>query len=351
MYSVRDSLRPLIVWGYRRLQSVSALSSLLSLDDLYFAVLLASKEFKVRLRPELKPGESFDAARVVEQKETGKDAKLLPLLVQLRSGRPPEALLYNIITTIRDRFLGFEALALASVGERSDHTGTLEQLPLIPGIAETPAAKVGLARTWLRCWQDRGFWLGAMPPAWWQTKIQGYKGKGTFKAMDRVLQTKEARQVFRRQWLPDLLHRFTEDSGSGTLRLRGSELSLLFDGAWVHCASCRSVHRPIPDLSRCLDCGRQDVETLEPDSDPVFRARKGFYRKSVMEALKEPPRQPLALITGEHTAQLNAPQNEDVFSKAEENELLFQDIDLGRPGSGSTAIDVLSSTTTMGGRD
>lgn len=345
MYSVRDSLRPLIVWGYRRLQSVSALSSLLSLDDLYFAVLLASKKLNVRLRPEKKSGESFEAARVVEQGETENDAKLLPLLVQLRSGRPPEALLDSIITTVRDRFLGFEALALASIGERSDHTATLEQLPPILGIAETPAAKVGLARAWLRCWQDRGFWLGAMPPVWWQTKIQGHKG--IFKPMDRVLQTKEARQAFRRQWLPDLLHRFTEDSGSGTARLRGSELSLLFDGAWVHCASCRSVHRPIPDLSRCLDCGRQDVETLEPDSDPVFLARKGFYRKPVTEALDEPPRQPVSIIAGEHTAQLNAPQNEDVFSKAEENELLFQDIDLGKQGDGSTAIDVLSSTTTM----
>jgi Helicase conserved C-terminal domain len=66
-----------------------------------------------------------------------------------------------------------------------------------------------------------------------------------------------------------------------------------------------------------------------------------------MEALGEPPRQPMALIAAEHTAQLNAPQNEDVFSKAEENELLFQDIALGSPGGRSTAIDVLSSTTTM----
>src|SRR5690606_17794879 len=80
-----------------------------------------------------------------------------------------------------------------------------------------------------------------------------------------------------------------------------------------------------------------------------FLARKGFYRKPVTEALDEPPRQPMALIAAEHTAQLNAPQNEDVFSKAEENELLFQDIGLtgGGFGNRSTAIDILSSTTTM----
>ena len=57
----------------------------------------------------------------------------------------------------------------------------------------------------------------------------------------------------------------------------------------------------------------------------------------------------MAIIAAEHTAQLNAPQNEDVFSKAEENELLFQDVApaLGRKARRATAIDVLSSTTTM----
>ena len=57
----------------------------------------------------------------------------------------------------------------------------------------------------------------------------------------------------------------------------------------------------------------------------------------------------MALIAAEHTAQLNSPQNEDVFSKAEENELLFQDVSpvLGNKASRATAIDVLSSTTTM----
>ena len=57
----------------------------------------------------------------------------------------------------------------------------------------------------------------------------------------------------------------------------------------------------------------------------------------------------MALIAAEHTAQLNAPQNEDVFSKAEENELLFQDVApaFGRKARRATAIDVLSSTTTM----
>ena len=106
----------------------------------------------------------------------------------------------------------------------------------------------------------------------------------------------------------------------------------MFEGSWVHCVNCKSVHRPTSGLSHCLDCGGAGVRALDPDSDLVFLARKGFYRKAVTEALEVPPRQPMALIAAEHTAQLNAPQNEDVFSTAQENELLFQDIKLERDG-------------------
>jgi hypothetical protein len=98
-----------------------------------------------------------------------------------------------------------------------------------------------------------------------------------------------------------------------------------------------------------FDCGSERTAALNPENDPVFLARKGYYRRPVMAALGEPAQEPMAIIAAEHTAQLNAPQNEDVFSKAEENELLFQDVApaLGRKAHRATAIDVLSSTTTM----
>ncbi|MCY4132280.1 MAG: DUF1998 domain-containing protein [Nitrospira sp.] len=355
MYSVRDSLRPLIACGYRWLQAVPALGLNLSLEDLYLAVLLASKKLNVRLRPGKKYGESFAADTIVEKAvrdgETEIDTGLMNLCINLRSERPPEALLDNIVTTVRDRFLGFEALALASIAERTKHTAELEKLPTIPGVGETPEAKVGIARAWLRCWQNNGFWLNAMPPVWWRrprsegTSIRGQKGK--FKAMNTILNDKAAQKIFWDKWSPKLLALFTDDSDSGYKRLRGGELSLLFEGAWVHCTRCKSVHRPIQGLFHCLDCGTHEIRIFDPDSDPVFLARKGFYRKPVIEALNEPPRQPMALIAAEHTAQLNAPQNDDVFSKAEENELLFQDIQFDSQGADLTAIDVLSSTTTM----
>ncbi len=356
MYSVRDSLRPMIAWGYGRLQRVDVLKPNLCLDDLYLAVLLASKELGVRLRPELKSAENFDAeAKVAEAIANGvldNDSALLNLLIEMRSESPPEALLEDIVASLRDRFLGFEALALASIAERAKHTKKLKELPDIASLAEDPETKLALGRAWLRCWQKKGFWLSRMPGGWWErsssegTSVRGDKG-GFSTAMSVIIQDKAARKLFSDKWLPVLLKTFTQDMGGGKKRLSGSELSLQFEGGWVHCDSCKSVHRPILGLSHCLDCGEHATRDLVPDTDTVFLARKGYYRKPVIDALGTPPRKPMALIVAEHTAQLNAPQNEDVFSKAEENELLFQDIELAARSRQMNAIDILSSTTTM----
>ena len=354
-YSVRDSLRPLIAWGYQRLQSVSFLQQNLNLNDLYLAVLLEAHSLHVRLRPEMKVGESFKADFLVrnacENGQADTEGGLAGLCMQIRSERPPEVLLEQIVTSVQNRFLGFEPLALASLAERGDLTSRLHELPSIPGIAETNEAKSELARAWLRCWQGYGFWLGAMPPVWGQRpRSQGISvraRKGKFKAMQTVIGDRTACKIFDSKWSPELLALFTEPTSNNFRRLRGNELTLDFEGKWVRCHSCKSVHRPITTISHCLDCGSSEINELEPDSDPAFLARKGFYRNSVTNALADPPKPPLALVAAEHTAQLNAPQNEDVFSKAEENELLFQDIALGERANLSTAVDVLSSTTTM----
>src|SRR4029077_1420363 len=66
-YSTQDALRPLIVAGYARLARVPAVAPDLSLEDLYLAVLLAAKELGVRLRPELRLGESFHDEVLVEE--------------------------------------------------------------------------------------------------------------------------------------------------------------------------------------------------------------------------------------------------------------------------------------------
>jgi hypothetical protein len=149
--------------------------------------------------------------------------------------------------------------------------------------------------------------------------------------------------------VPRLLGLFAEQTAPGKFRLKGIELSLEIGGSWAYCQSCRTAQRPFPGRTTCVNCGQDTAAPIDPDKDPVFVARKGYYRASTIDALRQPPVAPMALIAAEHTAQLNTAQADEVFSKAEEHELLFQDVDLGPEDTGRErpAIDVLSCTTTM----
>ncbi|MCA9178494.1 MAG: DEAD/DEAH box helicase, partial [Planctomycetales bacterium] len=351
-YSTQDAMRPLIVAGYAKLAKNPLIASALSLDDIYIGVLIAAKELGVRLRPELKTGESFHDEVTVEQAVrngiTSDDTALIQFFMKLRNSRPPESLLRAISTSIADRYYGLESLALASLVEQSAHTNTIETLPDIPGYALSAAEKLALSRAWLRCWTRPGIWLTHMPQVWWQVDVLSHSGK--FKGIhDRLLRDKSARRVFESEWLPRLLSIFAEPFGPGKYRIKGRELSLLIGGTWSYCQACRTAQRPFPGRATCVNCGQDKAVPIDPDTDPVFLARKGYYRASTINALRQPPIPPMALIAAEHTAQLNTAQAQDVFSKAEEHELLFQDVDLGGDNTGRDrpAIDVLSCTTTM----
>ncbi|NTF91623.1 DUF1998 domain-containing protein [Agrobacterium rhizogenes] len=355
MYSVRDALRSLIVWGFGRLNQSSLLSGNLNLEDLYLAVTLASRALGVRLRPEMRNGEFFAENLVDDAVADGaleNEMRLVRLRNEFVYETPPSALLDDIIKTVRDKHLGLEALALASIREAANKQASILALPKIPGFAETDSEKIALARAWLRCWHREGFWLNMMPPGWYNRKGGGTSvrsRKSSFAAMKKIIGDKAAYKIFEKNWEPRLHASFTQDVDNGFKRLLGRNLALELDGDWVRCEDCRSVHRPVPRIPQCLDCGSSNIKKLDPEHDPVFVARKGYYRAPVATVLEDASEPPMALIAAEHTAQLNAPQSEDVFSKAEENELLFQDVELtwiDRPKK-VTAIDILSSTTTM----
>ena len=354
MYSTQDSLRSLITWGFRRLQEVLAIRQQLCLEDLHLAVLVASRELNVRVRTELRGGESLMAEKVVNKAAaTGglSDEDIAELCLEVRAMRPPEALLESMMKTMADPFLGLEPLALGSIRERDRLVSSVTSLPDLPGIAETDESKLGLVRAWLRCWRKQGFWLNTMPPEWWlRSSKEGMSICGhqtaKFAGMRRILPNAEARRLFERRWLRELLPSFA-DRVEKTWRLRGSQLTLDLAGPWMLCEACRSVHRPVLTESWCIDCGSPSLRTLNPDTDSVFQARKGYYRNPVSQVLKDQRRTQVAIIAAEHTAQLNAPQHEDIFSQAERHELLFQDVAVDDQDETATAIDVLSSTTTM----
>lgn len=349
-YSARDVVRTLLVWGFTRLAQIPTIAPYLSLEDASLAVVLASKVLNVRVRPELLPGESFMLEHeVAKQVATGvldDHMRMVSLLISARSMNVPSLLLRPILECLTDTYYSLESLALAAVVETAAHSPVLVGLPDIPKVAESPEQKLALARTWLRAWQSQGFWLDKMPAEWWQNDVVPH-ATGKFESMKRFLSKAEVK-AFEGQWLPTLLQLFTEVIG-GKHRLRGSQLSLVVGGDWSYCHACRTTQRPYPGSTKCVNCGQPAAQALDPDTDAVFRARKGYYRQPTIDALHDPTRAPVSILAAEHTAQLSSAQADDVFSKTEEHELLFQDVDLGPDDNGRDrpAIDVLSCTTTM----
>ena len=350
-YATQDALRPLIVYGYRRLLRGQSTARLLSLSDIYFAVLLAAAELDVRLRPALKTTELFTEYEEIREKvATGQledESDLLDLLVQMRTARPPESLLDLIFDCVTGEHYGLESLALASLCERAAQTDKLTELPSIPGVAETPEQKLWLARLWLSAWRKNRPWLSTMPQGWWNVKATPHTGR--FTAVNRQLGDSDRRTQFEAEWLPELLRLFAEEISPGKFRAKGAEFSLAVDGPWAYCGTCRTTLRPIPGSDLCSNCGRATAKEVDPDFDPVFSARKGYYRSATVQVLSTPPVPPVVIIAAEHTAQLNVAQAGEVWSKAEEHELLFQDVPIvgTRLAASQSAIDVLCCTTTM----
>jgi ATP-dependent helicase YprA (DUF1998 family) len=354
-YSMRDVLRPLLLRGWRELEAVELLAPSLSLEDAYLAVLVGAHLLEVRVRPELKGTETMRAMwEVADSLSNGAlddPVELQQLQLSIRSESIPQALLRAIVATVAERYYGLRSLALASVRERSSITRRLDSLSSLAGIAETQERKLALIRAWITQWvaPNAGIWFQNMQPDWWQTRNGVRPHNGKFAPLERWLTDRDTRKSFDRDWLPVLLERLCEPAGD-KFRIRAGHLALDLGADWGYCQACRTTQRPFPGSPKCINCGRNRVQPVDPDEDEVFAARKGYYRASSVGALADPPEKPMAIIAAEHTAQLNAAQAGDVFSKAEEHEFLFQDLDVGIPVPGrppSTAIDVLSCTTTM----
>jgi ATP-dependent helicase YprA (DUF1998 family) len=354
-YSMQDVLRPLILRGWRELEAVAMLAPSLSLEDLYLAVLVGARILSVRLRPELRGTESLHAmqevAAALDRDALHDPVELLQLLT-VRSQPPPQSLLRGMVTTITDRYYGLESLALASVRERRNVEARIVDLPNLPGVAETREQKVALVRSWITHWigPSSGIWFQNMNPSWWQTRRGVRPHSGRFESLNRWVADKGAKKLFEREWLPALLTIFCQSMSPNKYRILATNLSLQLEGPWMYCQACRATQRPFPGSVKCMNCLRERLSAIDPERDTVFAARKGYYRGSSVRALSNPSEAPMAIIAAEHTAQLNAAQSDEVFSKAEEHELLFQDVDIDIPSPGEqqhAAIDVLSCTTTM----
>jgi ATP-dependent helicase YprA (DUF1998 family) len=355
--SMRDVLRPLLVAGVRHVDETLAAAparlaaAYSTLDALYSAVLVGVGVLGGRIRPELKSGESVDLAPVETARREGvldEPMEFLAVMSELQAQMPPQSLLRGVNKIVWDRYTGLEALALASVEETPKHTDAIAALPDLPGVTSSPEERLAVARAWIRHWGPKHVWLQRMPATWDNTEVHA-RGTTIRRFERHVLRTAESKRVFRRDWVPVLLERLCTQVTTTKYRMRGSELRLRLGGDWAYCSRCRSVQRPFPSGDCCLNCGSASAHVIDPATDAVFTARKGYYRRAAVRALEDPSTPPFSIVAAEHTAQLNSANEQNVFSKAEENELRFQDVELGAvgaPGSES-AVDVLSCTTTM----
>lgn len=347
-FSLQDTLRALLPAGFSLLSDPSRLGENLRLDHAWVAAVVAAHRFGIRLRPELE-GASETMPRL-EGVAPG-DLPNFPQLFALVSKKPPVNLLGALHEVVRHNILGLEPLAVGSVVEAADVTAKIKAFPPIASLAETDTDKVTLARLWIRAWvKKNGVWLSNMPNHWWGTggKVRAHKGDFK-KALSHILSTSAQRTTFRKDWIPRLVPLLTENTAAGH-RLDATKLSLEIGGAWQRCSTCTSVHRGLSTLSVCVECGSSDIHAFDPEADPVFQARKGFYRDPVVEALHSDKPNLMSLIAAEHTAQLGSAGPDEAFSQAEHHEMQFQDIDLAWKEIdryGTTSIDVLSSTTTM----
>lgn len=348
-YSLRDAVRPIVLKGWHEL-SQQMIGSTLSLENLYLAAMVGAKLLGVRLRPELTGTENFQASTQVSA-SIDRGALSDPAeFMQLYSIQdpPPQSLLRSLVPTLTSQYYSFQALGLASLRERGNlKDAVLAELVDVPGVASTTDEKLALVRLWLSLWTRPGIWFSAMSADWKGNKVQAASGK--FDKLTKWLPTREARRVFEAEWLPVLQSRFCQKAGD-KFQLMARTVALELDDGWGYCDKCRFTQRPFPGRTTCISCGADKVRPLNPDTDEVFKARKGYYRSSSKRALATPPGEVMSIVAAEHTAQLNSSQADDVFSKAEMYELLFQDVNIAVPAPGEqpeVAIDLLSCTTTM----
>lgn len=295
-----------------------------------------------------------------------------------------------------NRVTNLQTLAIGSITERASARGRvgtdpeaafpelLSRLPELQGTFAAEHEKMALVRLWIETLRRSGIWIPSLTPDSWREGGAGCGDDAIIAApaergdeqtkMLRALLSTDRLAIFEREWLPRLREFFLTDRGF----LDGRQLTLDVPNLrspgreWSICRACGTVQRTFhPTPAFCLQCRRPEATALDlelkganaaiPDdlgmefaaieSSPAVRwfdSRKRLHRLPILKAALRGER-PLIAVAGEHTAQIGDAPAGEIFSPAELNELLFQDIDIGRDhlGHERSAIDVLSCTTTM----
>lgn len=255
---------------------------------------------------------------------------------------PPPGFTALLLRQLGSRFYSVSALtlgylkptskALRAVGEAYTTLGKEELLSLLP--------------IWLQGFADRFAFDPAIKPGI-RFKAAGYPAGGlapTGGFSKRQQQFLTGRLGNIEPLIKSLVDGLCERDSSSAVYLAPKRvaLELAVNQRWYQCNSCTAVS-PTAWWGHCPNCLANGAVAVEPGATSYLRARKGFWRDPVVNALAGSD-QPLNLAVEEHTAQLSYRDLEEPAPTTEEFERRFKDILVS---ADDTSIDVLSCTTTM----
>ncbi len=369
-YSMRDAVRPLILDGFADLEN--RLGIHVTLDHAYAALLAGCVRSGVTLRPAQAP--HFDAdlevfRDLLTSQPPTTERELFNRSAELNTQRTNKDLMLALYPVLNDVHTGLSALALGTIQASLDAADLrfFEHLPGPPEPADLSVAerRWALLDLWLHdAILSRALYLPTTPSEWLDSPV-GARITRTTASFPGFVKDLVGTQWFNanlrsRAGAPPLWAQFitrtfaTSETANGFI-LRARKLRLVTqDVAWRRCERCTTVQPANPLVGdRCRVrlgqrfCGGT-TRPLDPSQDPVFRSRKGHFRRHIERYALEPGYAPHPYVAAEHSAALNDSSNSAAVARAEWHELRFQDLDVEGPeGRRDGSIDVLSCTTTM----
>jgi len=369
-YSMRDAVRPLLLDGLAELER--RFGGPVTLDHAYAALLTGCVVNGVTLRPAQAPHFEEDLAlfrELLESSPPASEQEIRNRSAELNTHRTNKALMLAVYPVLKDPHTGLSALGLATVRASLDATDlrAFQALPAPPEPAELGEDD----RRWalLDLWLNNAVLSHAVylptTPSDWLDATSGAKikrTKATFPPFVKdLVGTKwfnahlRARGGSPSEWGKFISKVFAANETANGFILRASKLRVESqDVEWRRCETCTTAQPANPLAGeRCrVRPGRRvcagTTSLLEPQVDPVFRSRKGHFRRHVERLASEPDYAPHPYVAAEHSAALNDSSNSGAVARAEWHELRFQDLDVEGPeGRRDGPIDVLSCTTTM----
>ncbi|MCB4821253.1 DEAD/DEAH box helicase [Roseicella aerolata] len=359
-FAFRDALRPLLLDGMKELHTPRYAPTL---DDAPLAVALSAVRKGVRLRPVGDDTGALNefgrqAAELLEDAEA--EIEDIRNLSETTSGNTQLSVFQNLYAVMQDRHTGLSSLALASVKPKltkADVDRLARELKL-PSILNATEKDVRDATLNLWLWSallERSIKLRGTPGnvevAAGASSIRRWSGrfpKGVQAALAKAGLAAWGKD-FNKAGVTALRAVFA-GTNEATFYINARKVALL-DGRhllWRRCGTCSAVS---PDnlllAGNCPHCGGL-TRVMDPDSDPVFRSEKSFFRHN-WERLRngDATYAPHQLVAEEHSAQLNDANTVRALSRNEAYELRFQDVPVIHEGASGDPIDILSCTTTM----